>query len=206
MMFNSNSLVTDQKHQASGLPRAGRMAVPYLLIAAVSAIAGVNGFVLPSRAGVLSVTALLCAVVTYAVGYLRRMLARYRADQWIAHSVGARPCERVIAERSAELVGCSSRQTLSRAFTRMVSDSERPPLFSSRVPVNRVAVTAHRAGIDRLAAVLGDTSRAVSARGVALADELITSPGSPAYGPGEIKTRLLREAVTQALVELERGA
>ncbi len=86
----------------------------------------------------------------------------------------------------------------------MLTECERPATISARVPLNRQVLRAHSADIDHLADVLGDASRAVTPRGVALADELITSPVSPAYGRGENHERSLHEAVSQVLFELER--
>ena len=87
----------------------------------------------------------------------------------------------------------------------MLVECGHPTRISARVPLNRAALRARSEDIDHLADLLGDASRAVTPRGVALADELITSPVSPAYGRGENKERSLHEAVTQVLFELERS-
>ena len=204
-MFVHHPQASSGRETPSGLPRAERWAIPYVAIATASAAAQIAGISLPIHAGIITAAAFVCAVLAFAAGSLWRTYARDRADRWIAHRIGARPAPRVVAERSAELVSSPHRRDSAQALKRMLVNCEHPPQISSQVPLNRDAVYAHRADIGRLADVLGDASRAVTPRGVVLADELVTSPVSPAYGRGENQKRSLHEAVSQALFELERS-
>jgi hypothetical protein len=102
------------------------------------------------------------------------------ADQLIVRgsSRGATP-PALIAWRMSELTGAAHRRAVAREATRLVRELEATSLPGA-VPLNRVAARPFRHELEELAETLaGDLS--ISARGVLLAERLLTSSRSPLY-------------------------
>jgi hypothetical protein len=76
---------------------------------------------------------------------------------------------------------------------------------SARVPLDRRAIVAEAALIGRLAGRLADVESPVGARGVALAELLVTDCASPLYRGGGRRDDELHRRLTQILFEIERG-
>jgi hypothetical protein len=85
-----------------------------------------------------------------------------------------------LAWRVEELVSTKNRLDLAHALRSVVRDSS-PRYLPAASPINRVAVRAESEAILDVAARLADTERAVAARGVVLADRLVTDGSGPLY-------------------------
>jgi hypothetical protein len=73
------------------------------------------------------------------------------------------------------------------------------------VPLDRTAVVAESALLRQLARRLGDVEAPVAARGVALAELLVTDCASPLYRGGAPGSDELHRRLTQILFEIEPG-
>jgi hypothetical protein len=97
-------------------------------------------------------------------------------------AAGADPhSDRLLALRAARLATPASRALVATGLERAVASVDKPksPL-SAAIPVRRRPVRDARADLLSLAADLRQMS-APQARGVAMAERLITAPGSPLY-------------------------
>lgn len=123
-------------------------------------------------------------------------VARRRADSELLHS--RLPSPR-LAWRVAELTADANRLELARALRQRVREADVRYLPSAS-PLNRVAVRANSAALLTLAARLEDLSRPVSARGVLLAERLLTDARGSLYGWGsEAGVGSVLDAVRAAL-------
>jgi hypothetical protein len=103
----------------------------------------------------------------------------------------------------AILVGRRHRRGIAHSLRRAVADARRPAGQTARVPVEPAIARASADDVHRVADVLADRLRAVTPRAVALAEELITDPGSPVYRNGTSTVRALEERLRVILFELE---
>jgi hypothetical protein len=103
--------------------------------------------------------------------------ARRAADDELA--ARRRPPLR-LAWRVEELVSTKSRLDHAHAFRSLVRDAS-PKYLPAAAPVNRVAVRAQADVVLEIAARIADLDRPVAARGVVLADRLLTEASSPLY-------------------------
>ena len=94
---------------------------------------------------------------------------------------------------------------LAATFRRIAASADGPLRPSAAVPLDRAAVRVERDRLARLAAALADVGSPVSARGVALAQALVTDPASPLYRSLAPRADALHGKLTQTLFELERG-
>jgi hypothetical protein len=104
-----------------------------------------------------------------------------------------------LAWRVQELIAPEHRLALARSATGLVHDADRGALPGAS-PTNRVAVRAARAHLLALASRLADLERPVTARGVLLADRLLSDSRSPFYDRtrarlARLETELAREAL-----------
>jgi hypothetical protein len=130
----------------------------------------------------------------------RRALARERraADDDLV----ATPLPPIrLAWRVQELVADGNRLELARCATELVHDADRATLPGAS-PVNRVAVRSARANLLALASRLADLDRPVTARGVLLAERLLSDAGSPFYDRN--RARAARRETDAARQALER--
>jgi hypothetical protein len=191
-----------------GLPRPLRTASPYAAILAIAA-AFTGRHDVPEGWGLaLGAAALAAGIGAWVWSWARRGWLCDRADRWIAAGAGQAPPEAVIEERRRELLRQRERRMLAGSIRRLVAfaqEGPRPAQRTARVPVNRPAVCAERARLERVAALLADRERAVPARSVARTHILVTDARSPLYRSSPAGTEELHRHLVQTLFELERG-
>jgi hypothetical protein len=124
-------------------------------------------------------------------------------DQRLA--AGASPQEsRALRRRARRLMSGRKRRSLAASVYRVLAEAEQPARpFSSAVPTQRRAVHSCRPLLVQVAQDLDDTELPVSAKGVALVEQLLTDGGSPVYAP--VGERALEEAVRRAHAALLMG-
>jgi len=123
----------------------------------------------------------------HSSGWLDRRLA-----------AGASPEESgALGRRARRLRSDRKRRSVAAAVLRVIDEADRParPL-TSVVPIQRDAVRTCRAFLIPVADDLKDTTLPVSAKGVALLEQLLTDGRSPLYAP--VGERALEEAVRRA--------
>ena len=123
----------------------------------------------------------------HSSGWLDRRLA-----------AGARPEESpALRRRARKLRSDRKRRALAAAVARLIREADGPagPLTSA-VPIQRAAVRTCRPLLLMIAEDLEDTKLPVSAKGVALLEQLLSDGGSPVYAP--VGERALEEAVRRA--------
>jgi hypothetical protein len=103
--------------------------------------------------------------------------ARREADEEIAHR--RNPPLRV-AWRVEELVSTKKRLDLAHAFRSLVRDSQ-PRYLPTASPVNRGAVRVESETLLAIAARIGDVDSPVAAKGIVLADRMLTDGSGPLY-------------------------
>ncbi len=108
-----------------------------------------------------------------AVQHLRRV-----ADQLILRG-GRAATSPLVAWRALELTSEHQRRLMAREATRLVRELG-PETLPGAVPLNRAVARRHRSALEELADML-EHEPAVDARGILLAKQLLTSPGSPLY-------------------------
>jgi hypothetical protein len=183
-----------------GLPRPSRAVLPYAAIAAAVPVFVAGGALEPHSGAAAGGAAVAAAGAAWAWSTVRRLDLRDRADRFIAAGEGTPPSPAIIAERRAELIGGKERRTLATTLRHVVAAAEGPPLRSARVPIDRAAVRAERARIERLAAALAATEVPVPARSVARTSLLVTDATSPLYRRGGDE---LHRYLIQTLSEFE---
>ncbi|HKB92896.1 MAG TPA: hypothetical protein VKC62_01495 [Gaiellaceae bacterium] len=181
------------------LPRAGRAAAPFAVLAALALLFEADPR-LPWIVGVAAAAVFAAAAGVRAYAARRELAAvRLAADRLILNAAQHDDGSALIAWREHELVARHERQRLRREVDRTLRGLD-PARLPSASPLKR---TAARANIDlfrRLDERLGD-GRPVSAKGVLLAESLLRSPGSPLYN--DDAERLLPRALSRILGALE---
>jgi hypothetical protein len=161
-----------------GIPRPFRSAWPFLALAlaglALDADRRLPWLVGTSIASVF----LLAGGVRVVEEELRLRRLRAAADRQLLRGV-AKPYSEFISWRAVELAGAHWRRRVERPLRRLVRDLERRTLPGAS-PVNRVAGRRHLEGLREILDRLEDPAP-VGARGVVLAHDFLTSPGSPLY-------------------------
>ena len=161
-----------------GIPRPFRSSWPFLALAVVGLAVDADRR-LPWLVGVGIATAFLSAGgVRLAQAELKLRGLRAAADRQILRGV-AKPYSEFLAWRAGELAEDRWRRRVERPLRRLVRDLERRTLPGAS-PVNRVAGRRHLEGLQEILDRLGDPAP-VGARGVLLAHDFLTSPGSPLY-------------------------
>lgn len=135
---------------------------------------------LPWETGI--VVALLFAAaagVRLAQKWLAVRRLRAVADRIILHGGERSATSPLIVWRTHELTGARHRHVVAGIAARLARELDASTLPGA-VPLNRVAVRPHRGDLEALADVL-DGPEPVTARGVLLAEQLLSSPSSPLY-------------------------
>jgi hypothetical protein len=123
----------------------------------------------------------------HSAGWLDRRLA-----------AGASPQDsRALGRRARRLISDRKRRRMATAILRVLNEAEATGTpRTAAVPIQRGAVRACRRFLLMIAHELRDTEFPVSAKGVALVDQLLTDGASPVYAP--LGERALEEAVRHA--------
>jgi hypothetical protein len=106
---------------------------------------------------------------------------RDRADAWILDHAAGQPTDEIVLRRMRELADPRTRTRLATSI-RVIADAPDVAGWSRLYP-NRRRIRAHRHELHHLARELGDLSRPVNPRGVALAEWLLTAAGGPLHNP-----------------------
>jgi hypothetical protein len=193
-------------HQAGATPIGARRATTtltasvWLMIAAGALAVGVLGD-LPQPVTV-AITGLFAAValVPVAMDAHDRAVLREQADDLLRAGARVHPDSALLTWREAELTSGRNRKTLARSFSRIALELE-GRVVPGPVPLSRAA-REHVAEIRALSERLGDLERPVTARGMALVEDLITDGfGSPLYVPERAKA--LGPTLQRCLAELD---
>jgi hypothetical protein len=151
-----------------------------LLVLAVGALALEAAPQLPWETGVA--VALLFAGAA-VVRLLQQALAVRRlravADRIILRGGERQAASPLLTWRTAELTSARHRNRVARDAARLARELDGARLPGA-VPLNRAAVRPFRQELEALASLL-DGARPVTARGVLLAEQLLSSPSSPLF-------------------------
>jgi len=188
----------------AALPSPLRAAAPYAVILAATAIAAAAGLISGRPAVALASAGTAAAALAALWAWFRRARLRELADRFIATGSGAPPAAAVAARRT-ELTSTRERRGLARSMSDAVTIARSRPSMSARVPLDRRAVVAESALLRQLAHRLDDVEAPVAARGVALAELLVTDCASPLYRGTAPGSDELHRRLTQILFEMERG-
>jgi hypothetical protein len=118
---------------------------------------------------------------------------------------GASPNESpALRRRARKLTSNRKRRSLAAAVSRLVDEADQParPLTAA-VPIQRGAVRACRPLLLMVVEDLKDEQLPVSAKGIALMEQLLRDGGSPVYAP--LGERALEEALRHAHAALLMG-
>jgi hypothetical protein len=179
-----------------------RPALAYLAPVPAAGAAAMAGAVSTAALVAVAASAALCAVVRAAVECVRVEVLRDRADAWIvAHAVG-QPTDDVVVRRMRELTHPRTRAALAAAV-RAIAEDSRGGGWSWMISPNHRGIREHRRELVELAHELGDLSRPVAPRGVALAHRLVTAAGGPLHDPG--RAGELAAAVRDTIAALDRA-
>ena len=135
---------------------------------------------LPWQVGVL-VAALFAGAAAVRLTQQWLVLRRLRlvADRIILRSGARSTTSALVAWRTLELTSPHHRRVVAGEAARLARELDAATLPGA-VPLNRAAVRPYRSDLETLARVLAGSEQ-VSARGVLLAERLLTSPASPLY-------------------------
>jgi hypothetical protein len=179
-----------------------RPALAYLAPVPAAGAAAVLGVVSTAALVAVAASAVLCALVRATVECVRVEALRDSADAWIvAHAVG-QPTDDVVVRRMRELTDPRTRAALAAAV-RSIAEDSRAGGWSWIVYPNHRGIRQHRRELVDLARELGDLSRPVAPRGVALAHRLVTAAGGPLHDPRRADE--LAAAVRDTIAALDRG-
>ena len=158
-----------------------RPALPYLAPVPATAIAVTFGVVSRPALVAVAVSATLCALVRSTIESIRIELLRDRADAWIVAHAAGQPTDDIVLRRMRELTDPRTRASLATSI-RVIADASDVAGWN-RLHPNRRRIRAQRHELRHLARELGDLSRPVNPRGVALAHRLLTAAGGPLRDP-----------------------
>jgi hypothetical protein len=172
-------------HASLGSRRHAHVPSPFAAAAPLLALA-VLALLLEAAPGLpwetgIAVALLFAAAATIRLAQTWLALRRLReaADRIILQKGERSTTSPLIVWRTLELTSPRHRHGVARVATRLARDLDAATLPGA-VPLNRVAVRPHRRDLEALAAVL-DGPEPVTARGVLVAEQLLSSPASPLY-------------------------
>ena len=176
-----------------------RAAAAPLLALAVLALTLEAAPGLPWAAGVaVALLFVAAAAVRLAQKWLAVRRLRAVADRIILHGGERSATSPLIVWRTLELTSARHRHAVAVVAARLARELDAATLPGA-VPLNRVAVRPHRRDLETLAAVL-DGPEPVTAQGVLLAEQLLSSPASPLYDRTAAET--LKPRVRRVLAAL----
>jgi hypothetical protein len=157
-------------------PRPIHSAWPFLALAAAALLLDIDPR-LPWVAGVGTASFFLVAAgIRSSRAHLELRSLRRAADVQILRGIRT-PYADFVGWRAHELEEPAARRRVQRPLRRLIRDLDRVTLPGA-APVNRVLARRH---LDELRELEELLHRGVSARGVLLLDQFLTSPGSPLY-------------------------
>jgi hypothetical protein len=187
MTFGTLSPRTARRRRDGEADRLGggrvilRPTLPYLAPVPMALAAAMLGVVSRPALVAVAASAALCALVRATIESARIELLRDRADAWILAHPAGQPTDDTVLRRMRELADPRTRTSLATSI-RLIADASDLAGWHRLYPNHR-RIRAHRQELRHLARVLGDLSRPVSPRGVALAHRLLTAGGGPLHHP-----------------------
>jgi hypothetical protein len=175
-----HAVILDPTRRDARIPRPGLAALPLLALAAAS-IALAAAPQLPWIVGVAVATLFLAAGVARAIQrYAELRQLRSAADRLIRRGDTRAQQSPFLLWRAEELTKPSRRRTLARSLRHIVRELDASALPGAS-PLNRRAARPYADRLSDLARLIEDPDNRISARGVLLAESLITDSTSPLY-------------------------
>jgi hypothetical protein len=184
--------IQDLRRRAN-VPNPLESAAPLIALAAIALVLEAAPD-LPWEVGV-GVAALFGAAAAVRVTQEWRTVRRLRAlaDQIILRAEAHRIASALVSWRMLELTSRRHRHVVAAEAARLSRELDAATLPGA-VPLNRAAVRPYRQELEAIAAAL-ESGEPVSARGVLLVQDLLSSPSSPLYdraAVGALEPRLNR--------------
>jgi hypothetical protein len=201
-----HAIILDPSRRDARIPRPWLAALPLLALAAVS-VALDAAPQLPWIVGVaVAVLFLLAGMARALQRYIELRQLRAAADRLIRRDNLRIQQSPFLGWRAEELTKPSRRRILARSLRHVVRELDAATLPGAS-PLNRRAARPYVDKLSELARLVEDLDSRISARGVLLAESLLTDAASPLYDrqrAGQIGTALAQ--VEQALREASRVA
>jgi hypothetical protein len=193
-----HALILDPSRRDARIPRPWLAALPLLALAAAS-VALDAAPQLPWIVGVaVAVLFLLAGMARALQRYVELRQLRAAADRLIRRDNARIQQSPFLGWRAAELTKPSRRRTLAASLRHVVRELDAAALPGAS-PLNRRAARPHVDKLSELARLVEDPDIRVSARGVLLAESLLTDAASPLYD------RERADNLGPALVHVERA-
>jgi hypothetical protein len=174
-----NAVILDPRRRAP-IPRPWIAALPLLALAAASFALDAAPD-LPWIVGVVAAAFFLAAGAARALQrYLELRSLRATADRLIQREDTRIGQSAFLEWRAAELTKLSRRHSLARSLRHVVRELS-PSTLPGASPLNRRAVRPYADRLAELARIVDDPVVTVNARGVLLAENLLTEAASPLY-------------------------
>jgi hypothetical protein len=175
-----HAIILDPTRRDARIPRPGLAALPLLAVAAASvaldAAPELPWIVGVAVAGLFLVAAAARAIQRYAE--LRQL--RTAADRLIRRDDTRTQQSPFLGWRADELTKPSRRRTLASSLRHVVRELDAAALPGAS-PLNRRAARPYADKLSELARLVEDPDNRISARGVLLAESLLTDAASPLY-------------------------
>lgn len=175
-------MATDAIHELrrrANVPSPLLSAAPLIALAAVALLLDAAPG-MPWEVGVC-VAALFAGAAAIRIGQQWVTVRRLRAlaDRIIVRGEARPVVSALVSWRTLELTSRRHRHVIASEAARLARELDAATLPGA-VPLNRAAVRPYRKELETISATL-DSSAPVSARGVLLAEELLSSPSSPLF-------------------------
>jgi hypothetical protein len=193
-----HAVILDPTRRDARIPRPGLAALPLLALAAASM--GLDAAPeLPWTVGVAVAGLFLVAAAARALQrYAELRQLRAAADRLIRRDDTRTQQSPFLGWRAEELTKPSRRRTLARSLRHIVRELDASALPGAS-PLNRRAARPYVDKLSELARLVEDPDVRVSARGVLLAESLLTDAASPLYD------RARAGQLPSALTQVERA-
>ena len=196
--MGQHAVILDSSRRAARIPHPWLAALPLLALAAAS-VALDAAPQLPWTVGVAVAAFFLVAGAARAIQrYAELRQLRATADRLIRRDDTRLQQSPFLAWRAGELTKPSRRRTLAHSLRHVVRELDASTLPGAS-PLNRRAARPYADKISELARLVEDPDTHISARGVLLAESLLTDSTSPLYD------RQRSGKIASALVQVERA-
>jgi hypothetical protein len=193
-----HAIILDPTRRDARIPHPWLAALP-LLALAVASVALDAAPQLPWTVGVAVAAFFLLAAAARAIQrYAELRQLRAAADRLIRRDDTRMQQSSFLAWRAEELTKQSRRRTLARSLRHVVRELDASTLPGAS-PINRRAARPFADKLSELARLVEDPDTHISARGVLLAESLLTDSTSPLYD------RQRASNIASALVQVERA-